>query len=79
VDVQVKEIINDVPLTVHLTERESEILLFLSKGMSNKEIAYMIKRSRRLVHFHQISLYSKLSASNSCEAVANAFRLGILT
>jgi DNA-binding NarL/FixJ family response regulator len=76
--VQVTEVVKDVPLAVHLTAREMEILLFMSKGMMRKEIAGLLRINLRTVALHKEHLRAKLASSNDCETVANAFRMGIL-
>ena len=68
----------EIPTKVKITEREGEILNLLSKGMRIKEIAGLLHVSRGTVTMHINHILFKLSASNSVEAVANAFRLGIL-
>jgi len=61
-----------------LTERESEILLFLFRGLRNKEIARELSISPRTVKRHTINLYAKLDVHSRKEAVARARSLGIL-
>lgn len=75
----VTEVTKDVALTVRLTGREMEVLLFMSKGVPIKEIARLLGVEWRTVKLHQAGLYVKLEASNHCEAIANAFRAGILS
>jgi DNA-binding NarL/FixJ family response regulator len=70
---------SDVELKVRLTGRELEILEMLSKGMRNKEIANILGLSCGTVKFHVQNVYTKLSATNRTEAVANAFRCGVIT
>jgi len=61
-----------------LTERESEVLLFLSRGLSNKETARELSISPLTVKRHTINLYGKLQVHSRKEAVARAKALGIL-
>ncbi|HSR34920.1 MAG TPA: LuxR C-terminal-related transcriptional regulator, partial [Anaerolineae bacterium] len=62
-----------------LTERESEILLLLSRGMRNKEIARELSISPLTVKRHTANLYGKLHVHSRKEAVARASSLGILS
>ena len=59
-----------------LTERESEVLGLLSKGLANKQIAVALGISEHTVKFHVSSIYSKLSVTNRTEAVRAGLRGG---
>lgn len=61
-----------------LTARESEILLSLQKGLSNKAIARELDISALTVKRHSINLYQKLGVNSRKQAVARAKALGIL-
>ncbi|MFN8487451.1 MAG: LuxR C-terminal-related transcriptional regulator [Caldilineaceae bacterium] len=61
-----------------LTERESEVLLHLQTGTSNKIIARELSISVLTVKKHTISLYQKLGVQSRQQAVARARALGIL-
>lgn len=56
----------------HLTERERELLVLLTKGLSNPEIADRLTISLSTVKFHISSILTKLGASSRTEAVAMA-------
>lgn len=62
-----------------ISERESEILLLLAEGHSNKEIAEKLFISIHTVKTHSSNLYSKLNARRRTEAIRNARELGLLT
>jgi DNA-binding NarL/FixJ family response regulator len=68
----------ELPLKVKITEREGEVLNLLSKGMNRKEIAKILYVSVQTVRDLIHRLLFKLDAVNSTEAIANAFRMGIL-
>lgn len=55
-----------------LTPRQHEILGYLAKGLSNRDIASLLDISEDGVKFHLRSLFSKLGAATRTEAVAIA-------
>ena len=59
-----------------LTERESEVLGLLSRGLANKQIAAMLGISEHTVKFHVSSIYTKLNVTNRTEAVREGLRGG---
>lgn len=59
-----------------LTERETEVLGLLAKGLANKQIAAALGISEHTVKFHVSSIYAKLSATNRAEAVREGLRGG---
>ncbi len=52
-----------------LTSRETEILILISKGFTNDEIAEELCISRNTVKYHSKSLYSKLNVKNRIQAI----------
>ena len=67
-----------LPLTVQLTPREREILLFICEGCTAAEIADRLFISRRTVEGHRQKLLEKTSAPNSAGLVVYAVRHGLL-
>jgi len=59
-----------------LTERESEVLGLLAKGLANKQIAVSLGISEHTVKFHVSSIYTKLNVTNRTEAVRAGLRGG---
>ncbi|NWG34992.1 MAG: response regulator transcription factor [Chloroflexi bacterium] len=59
-----------------LTERETEVLELLAKGLANKQIAAALGISEHTVKFHVSSLYAKLNVTNRAEAVREGLRGG---
>lgn len=59
-----------------LTERESEVLGLLAKGLANKQIAVALGISEHTVKFHVSSIYTKLNVTNRTEAVRAGLRGG---
>lgn len=83
---KVQQIINEFQETLEedsssdrlLSNRENEILLLLSEGHANKEIAYRLAISPRTVQFHVKSLFDKIGASSRTEVVTSALKKGLL-
>jgi DNA-binding CsgD family transcriptional regulator len=63
---------------VALTERQREILKYLAEGLSNAEIARALNISVNTVRTHVQSLLERLEVSSRVQAVARAFREGLL-
>lgn len=61
-----------------LTNREDEVLLLMTDGLSNVDIAERLVVSRSTVKFHVSSILSKLSVSSRTEAVAMALQQKIV-
>ena len=59
-----------------LTDRESEVLGLVAKGLANKQIAVALGISEHTVKFHVSSVYSKLNVTNRTEAVREGLRGG---
>jgi len=59
-----------------LTDRESEVIGLLSKGLANKQIAVALGISEHTVKFHVSSIYVKLNVTNRTEAVREGLRGG---
>lgn len=63
---------------VHLTEREYEVLVALSKGASRKEMASALFVSTNTVKSQLAAVYRKLGAKSRAEALRNAQNRGLL-
>lgn len=61
-----------------LTARQLEILGYIAKGLSNRDIAGLLNISEDGVKFHLRSLFSKLGAATRAEAVGIALRKRLL-
>jgi len=59
-----------------LTDRETEVLAYLAKGLANKQIALALGISEHTVKFHVSSIYLKLNAVNRTQAVREGLRNG---
>ena len=64
------------PLYTPLSTREVEILDYISRGNSNKEIAKSLKISDQTVKNHITSILKKLNVNDRTAAVVHALRHG---
>ena len=61
-----------------LTDREQEVLQYLSEGLTNKKIADRMVIAPSTVKQHLKNIYSKLDVHNRTQAVARGRQLGLL-
>ncbi len=61
---------------VPLSPREMEILQFVVKGLSNKEIAKVLRISHQTVKNHMTSILKKLNVQDRTQAAVTALRYG---
>lgn len=64
---------------VGLSPREQEVLVLLSEGLSNAEVAERLGISRHTAKFHVNAILDKLGATTRTEAVVLAARTGLLS
>jgi DNA-binding response OmpR family regulator/DNA-binding CsgD family transcriptional regulator len=57
-----------------VTEREAEVLLWIARGKSNRDIAEILKLSPRTVNKHLEQIYAKLGVENRASAAAVVVR-----
>ena len=63
---------------LQLTQRESEVLMWIARGKSNRDIAEILSLSPRTVNKHLEQIYAKLGVENRASAAAMAVRaLGV--
>ena len=60
--------------TLSLTTRESEVLLWISRGKANREIGEILAISPRTVNKHLEQIFVKLGVENRASAAARAIR-----
>ncbi len=60
---------------LQLTQRESEVLMWIARGKSNRDIAEILNRSPRTVNKHLEQIYAKLGVENRAAAAALAVRM----
>jgi len=66
------------PVLSDLTKRELEVLRLLSDGLSQKEIAASLVISSKTVSAHIQHILGKLGVHSRAQAVAHAYRRGLL-
>jgi DNA-binding response OmpR family regulator/DNA-binding CsgD family transcriptional regulator len=59
---------------LQITEREAEVLLWIARGKSNRDIAEILQLSPRTVNKHLEQVYAKLGVENRASAAALAIR-----
>ena len=65
---------NTLRQSLSLTTRESEVLLWISRGKSNREIGEILTISPRTVNKHLEQIFNKLGVENRASAAARAIR-----
>lgn len=64
--------------SILLTSREIEILGYMAKGLSSKQIAQQLGVSPRTIETHRVNIMKKLGTNNSAETVALATKLKLI-
>lgn len=62
----------------HLTDRETEVLDGMRRGLSNRDIAVVLSISEHTVKAHVKAVLQKLDSADRAEAVARGFEKGLL-
>jgi DNA-binding NarL/FixJ family response regulator len=62
----------------NITEREIEIIRFVAKGYSDKQIAEVLNLSHRTIDAHKQKVMQKLGTRKATEMVAIAYRMNLL-
>lgn len=57
-----------------LTEREAEILFYVSQGFTNREISQGLNLSEKTIEYHLKSIFKKTHSSTRTEAVKNGLK-----
>jgi DNA-binding CsgD family transcriptional regulator len=76
----IASLINEMPPGVGaepLSDREREVLQWLSSGASNREIAGRLYITENTVKRHIYNIFGKLNVSNRTQAALQAYRLGL--
>jgi LuxR family maltose regulon positive regulatory protein len=61
-----------------LSQREQEVLVLISQGLSNREVGFRLHISLSTVKGHTANIYGKLGVNSRTQAISEAVRLGIL-
>ena len=67
------------PAFVELTERESQVVVSVAKGLSNADIARQMFVSEATVKTHLNRAMAKLGLSSRAQVVAAAYEAGLVT
>jgi DNA-binding NarL/FixJ family response regulator len=70
---------SEEPQLKPLSDRESEILQLIAKGVSNSEAARMLNLSKATIRTHLEHIYRKLEVTNRVEAVTEGIRKGLIS
>ena len=74
ISTEIEKLLTESPPVPKLTPRQREILAYMIKGLTNVEIAKILRIRKDTVEEHVNLLLAKLYASNRTEAVAIALR-----
>ncbi len=78
VDLHTAQPINRFEPLEALSRRETEMLVFLANGVSNKEMARRLFVSENTVKFHLKNIYSKLGVVSRVQAINAARQMGLI-
>jgi DNA-binding NarL/FixJ family response regulator len=68
-----------VPVLNPLSNRETELLQLIAKGVSNSEAARLLSLSKATIRTHLEHIYRKLEVTNRVEAVTEGIRKGLIS
>ena len=75
---EIQKMLRESPPIPELTERQRDILLSMSRGLTDADIATQLKLTPNSVREHITTIFNKLGAANKAEAVAIALRKHLL-
>lgn len=75
---EIKKLLKDSPPVPKMTTRQEEILTYMAKGLTNKDIAKLLRIREDSVEEHVNLILAKLDAANRTEAVAIALQKHLL-
>jgi len=78
IPIAVAERLAEFPERSDLTERETEVLQLVARGLSNKEVARAIGRTDETVKIHLKNAFAKLDVADRTEAVTVALTRGLI-
>lgn len=65
--------------TIHLTDREREVLKWLVQGASNEEISRHLYVTVATVKAHLTAIFEKLGVSSRTQAIVKALKVGLIS
>ena len=75
---EIARMLKESPPVPELTDRQREILLSMSRGLTDADIAKQLNLTPNSVREHITTIFNKLGAANKTEAVAIALRKQLL-
>ena len=75
---EIERMLKESPPVPELTDRQREILLSMSRGLTDADIAKQLNLTSNSVREHITTIFNKLGAANKTEAVAIALRKHLL-
>ena len=75
---EIRKMIKDMPPVPELSERQRDILISISRGLTDADIATQLNLSPYSVREHITTIFKKLDVANKAEAVAIATRKHLL-
>ena len=65
-------------MKIYLTEREKNVLFYLTSGLKNEEISKILNISVHTTKAHLEAIYEKLEVTNRVQATIKAIKLGLI-
>ncbi len=78
ISTEIEKLLKENPPIPKLTPRQLEILSYMAKGLTNRDISDMLHIQQDTVEEHVNIILAKLDAANRTEAVAVALRKQLL-
>lgn len=75
---EIEKMLLESPPVPELTERQKEILISMSRGLTDADIALQLQLTPYSVREHITTIFNKIGAANKTEAVAIALRKHLL-
>jgi len=76
---RIKQILEGSELADSLSSREKQVLMLISNGKSNREIAEILSLSAKTVDNHRSRIMQKLNLHSISELMSYAFKNGLIT
>jgi DNA-binding CsgD family transcriptional regulator len=75
---KIQEVISATTTTATLSERELQVLTWISRGKSNNDVAVILNISPDTVATYKRRIYGKLGSNDRVDATIKALRLGLI-